>query len=258
MGKVSNGPGGGAGEGFVSSGHVRHQGRLGMTAAQVDHADFASTRVRRRFVPQTVRYAGTRVEPLTRRVFDAIAAAVALVILLPLILAIAMAIRLTTAGPAFYVQKRVGLNGDLFPFIKFRTMVPGAELMRAEVLGLPDEDMPDRYRADPRITRVGRVLRRWSIDELPQLVNVLRGDMSLVGPRPIMPEELPLVEACYQARHQCRPGLTGLWQVSGRKETTWEERMALDVQYVQSQSLVTDARILTKTVSVVIKGDGAF
>lgn len=193
-----------------------------------------------------------------RRIADATLAFLLLVMLLPLFLVIAVAIRLSSPGPVFYTQRRVGRDGALFPFIKFRTMVPGADQQRADVLGTPDEEMAERYRQDPRITPVGRILRRWSVDELPQLVNVLRGDMSLVGPRPILPEELPLLDSHHHERHLCRPGLTGLWQISGRKETSWDERMELDLAYVRAQSLATDARILGRTVSVVIRGDGAY
>lgn len=181
-----------------------------------------------------------QLEQLTRRSIDIIGSLLLLAILLPVLVLVAIAIKVTTGGPVFYSQGRVGRDGRLFPFLKFRTMIPGADSMRAEILGTPDGDMPERYRSDPRITPIGAVLRRWSIDELPQLLNVLRGDMSLVGPRPILPEELPLLAGSHHRRHDCRPGLTGLWQVSGRKETTWTERMDLDLRYVDSQSIMTD------------------
>lgn len=197
-------------------------------------------------------------DPFARRSLDIAGAALLLVILLPVLLVVALAIKVTTRGPVLYSQGRVGRDGQLFPFLKFRTMVPGADAMRAEILGTPDDGMTDRYRTDPRITPIGAVLRRWSLDELPQLVNVLRGEMSLVGPRPILPEELPLLESAHHRRHACRPGLTGLWQVSGRKETTWDERMELDLHYVERQSLSTDLRILTATIGVVVRGDGAY
>ncbi len=192
------------------------------------------------------------------RGFDLVGALVLLLALLPLFVAVAMAIRLSGPGPVFYAQWRVGRDGRLFPFLKFRTMVPGADALRQEILGTPDADMAARYRSDPRITRVGAVLRRWSVDELPQLWNVVRGEMALVGPRPILPEELPLLAARQHRRHDCRPGLTGLWQVSGRKETTWEQRMDLDLTYVATRSLRGDLRILRATVGVVVRGDGAY
>lgn len=195
---------------------------------------------------------------VARRGLDVASSALLMLILMPLFLVILVAIKISTRGPAFYVQDRVGLDGNPFPFIKFRTMIPGADTMRSDVLGVPDEDMPERYREDPRITPVGRVLRRWSLDELPQLLNVLRGDMSLVGPRPIIFDELPLLKPWEHDRHLCRPGLTGLWQISGRKETTWEERIALDLEYVRAQSLRQDARIMWRTFAVVVRGDGAY
>lgn len=193
-----------------------------------------------------------------RRLVDGAVATLLLLVLLPVFIVVVLAIKLTSPGPAFYTQRRIGRGGAGFSFIKFRTMVPGADSQRAEVLGTPDADMPQRYRRDPRITPVGRLLRRWSLDELPQLINVLRGDMALVGPRPILPEEMALLQPRHHARHVCRPGLTGLWQVSGRKNTSWDERMELDLQYVRSQSLPTDARILGRTVGVVISGHGAY
>jgi len=193
-----------------------------------------------------------------RRIVDLIAASLLLVLLFPVLAVIAMAVRLTSPGPAFFNQRRIGRHGERFTVMKFRTMVPGAEAQRAAVLGGPDGDMSLRQRNDPRITPIGRLLRRWSLDELPQLINVVRGDMALVGPRPILPDELELLEPHHHARHSCRPGLTGLWQISGRKDTSWADRMALDLQYVDSQSLPTDLRILGRTVGAVIAGQGAY
>lgn len=201
---------------------------------------------------------GAATTALVRRGADIVGSALLLLVLLPLFLVIIVAIKLSARGSAFYVQDRVGRDGQPFPFIKFRTMIPGADGMRGEVLGVPDADMPERYREDPRITPVGRILRRWSLDELPQLVNVLRGDMAFVGPRPIIFDELPLLKPWEHDRHLCRPGLTGLWQISGRKETTWEERIELDLQYVRQQSLRQDARIVVRTFAVVVRGDGAY
>ena len=189
---------------------------------------------------------------------DSVIATLILVLLTPVLLVIALAIKLSGGGPVFYVQERIGRGGGLFPFVKFRTMVQGADKMRSEVLGTPDDEMPDRYRRDPRITPVGQVLRRWSLDELPQLVNVARGEMALVGPRPILPEESVLVDERSEERHRCRPGLTGLWQVSGRKETSWDERMDLDLEYVRTQSFGNDLKIIARTFAVVLRGDGAF
>jgi lipopolysaccharide/colanic/teichoic acid biosynthesis glycosyltransferase len=137
-------------------------------------------------------------------------------------------------------------------------MRDGADKERLEVLGRPDEDMAARYKKDPRITPVGRVLRRFSIDELPQLLNVIRGEMSLVGPRPMLEEEVAQLEENHQRRHLIMPGLTGLWQISGRKETSWEERMLLDLYYIDQWSISTDIAILLKTFKVVVDGRGSY
>ncbi|HTY72119.1 MAG TPA: sugar transferase [Actinomycetes bacterium] len=189
---------------------------------------------------------------------DRVAAATLLVLLLPLMLLIALAVTSTSRGPVFFVQERIGRGGRTFRFVKFRTMVEGAHLMRQDVLGQPDPDMPDRYRTDPRVTPVGRFLRRWSLDELPQLINVLSGSMSIVGPRPMLLEEAHLLDDADQRRHLTKPGLTGLWQISGRKETSWQERMQLDLDYVERWSPALDLVILARTVKVVLSGAGAF
>jgi exopolysaccharide biosynthesis polyprenyl glycosylphosphotransferase len=189
---------------------------------------------------------------------DRLAAGLLLVILAPVIAVIALAIRLTSRGPVFFVQERIGRRGRLFRFVKFRTMVDGAHELRADVLGTPDQHMPERYRRDPRITSVGRFLRRWSLDELPQLVNVLTGSMSVVGPRPMLMDEAHLLGDGDQRRHLTKPGLTGLWQISGRKETSWQERMQLDLDYVERWSPALDLVILLRTFRVVLTGDGAF
>lgn len=192
-----------------------------------------------------------------RSFVDVTLATILLLLLSPVLLAIAIAITLTSPGPVFFIQDRIGRDGRLFPFVKFRTMVDGAHLQREEVLGTPDEGMLERYQNDPRITPVGKFLRRWSVDELPQLLNVAWGHMSIVGPRPILVEEESLLGANDHERHDAKPGLTGLWQISGRKETTWEERMDLDIEYVRTSSLRGDALIMARTVKVIIKGDGA-
>jgi len=136
-------------------------------------------------------------------------------------------------------------------------MYNGSSDIRLQVLGRPDFQMPDRYKNDPRITPFGRFLRRWSIDELPQLWCVIIGTMSLVGPRPILSQEIPQVLKTYQARFIAKPGLTGLWQVSGRKLTSWEERMSGDIAYIQDWSLSNDFALLFRTIGVIILGRGA-
>jgi exopolysaccharide biosynthesis polyprenyl glycosylphosphotransferase len=178
------------------------------------------------------------------------------ILAIPMLL-IGLVVKATSRGPVLYVDQRIGAAGRLFTFPKFRTMVDGADQMRLEILGRPDDTMHDRYKADPRITPIGRLLRRWSIDELPQMWCVLVGTMSLVGPRPILREELPQLLPEDDRRHLTKPGLTGPWQVSGRKETSWRERMDHDLGYVEQWNLTTDVVLIAKTVSAIIQGRGA-
>jgi len=137
-------------------------------------------------------------------------------------------------------------------------MYVGADAQRDAVIGKPDQDISERYRRDPRITGFGRILRRWSIDEMPQVANVIGGSMSLVGPRPMLVSELPLLDDADHRRHLTKPGLTGLWQVSGRKTVDWEERMRLDLDYVEHWSPALDLVIVARTVKAVLAGDGAY
>lgn len=192
-----------------------------------------------------------------KRVFDVVAGSLLLVVLLPVLALIALLISLTSRGPAVLVQERVGRYGETFRMVKFRTMVRGADEQRAEIIGEPDDGIIDRYRTDPRITPLGRVLRRWSLDELPQLVNVVAGSMSLVGPRPLLPEEMVLLTPTDHRRHFVKPGITGLWQVSGRKELGWSERMRLDQLYATSRTARMDLNILLRTFRAVANGEGA-
>ncbi|HEX8208002.1 MAG TPA: sugar transferase, partial [Solirubrobacteraceae bacterium] len=194
-----------------------------------------------------------------KRCFDFVVATIVLVLAAPLLVCVAIAIRLDSRGPILYVQRRAGLDGRPFRMLKFRTMVADADDRRHEVVHLEAlEDPMYKLRADPRVTRVGRVLRRWSLDELPQLVNVLRGEMSLVGPRP---EELALVER-YRPEHRFRvqvmPGITGPMQVFGRGDLDFEERLAIEREYVENLSLGRDLRILLLTLPAAISGRGAF
>jgi lipopolysaccharide/colanic/teichoic acid biosynthesis glycosyltransferase len=174
----------------------------------------------------------------------------------PLLLIIGIAIRATSPGPALFVQDRVGRAGSVYRLVKFRTMYVGSDEEREVTLGSLAGD-PESYRSDPRITGLGRFLRRWSLDELPQLWNVLRGSMSLVGPRPMLIEELPLLGTSDHRRHLTKPGMTGLWQVAGRKEVGWNERMQMDLRYVEDWSPALDLVILAKTVKAVATGKGA-
>ena len=166
--------------------------------------------------------------------------------------------KLSSRGPIFFTQERVGRGGQLIRVLKLRTMRVGADQEREAVIGTPDVDIAARYKADPRITGFGRFLRRWSIDEMPQVVNVVWGSMSLVGPRPVLVDELPLFGDADHRRHLTKPGLTGLWQVSGRKSVDWEERMRLDLDYVEHWSPALDLVIVAKTVKAVLVGDGAY
>ncbi|MEV5824488.1 sugar transferase [Spirillospora sp. NPDC052242] len=191
--------------------------------------------------------------------FDRAAALAGLLMLSPLLLAVAVLIKTTSAGPVMFRQTRVGRGGREFTVLKFRTMVQDAEARKAELLASNEGDgVLFKMRADPRITRVGRWLRRYSLDELPQLINVLRGDMSLVGPRPPLPDEVAQYGGDVYRRLVVKPGLTGLWQVSGRSDLTWEESVRLDLRYVDNWTLALDLQIIWKTWSAVFRGSGAY
>jgi exopolysaccharide biosynthesis polyprenyl glycosylphosphotransferase len=193
-----------------------------------------------------------------KRLFDLSMVIPAIILLSPLFMLIALMIKAESRGPLLYTQERIGQNGDLFKFPKFRSMRPGSDAQRLALLGRPDDEMKLRYKNDPRITRVGRILRRYSLDELPQLWCVFIGSMSLVGPRPILPEETPQLGDFHFRRQIAKPGLTGIWQVSGRKDTTWEERMAFDIRYVQEWSIALDLILIARTFKAIIIGRGAY
>jgi exopolysaccharide biosynthesis polyprenyl glycosylphosphotransferase len=196
---------------------------------------------------------------LAKGLVDRTVALLALVLLLPLLLGVGLLVRLTSPGPALFRQTRVGRHGEEFTMVKFRTMVQDAEARRADVLHLNELDgVLFKMRSDPRITRIGGWLRRFSLDELPQLINVLKGDMSLVGPRPPLPEEVALYGDDVLRRLLVKPGLTGLWQISGRSDLSWDESVRLDLRYVENWSLALDALIVWKTVFVVARGSGAY
>ena len=195
---------------------------------------------------------------VAKRAIDLVVGTLLLVLATPVLLVVGLIVKVTSRGSITYRQTRVGQNGKPFQFWKFRTMVVDAHDQRVEVIGHPDDGILDRYRCDPRVTPVGRVLRRWSIDELPQLVHVVTGRMSLVGPRPLLVDELPLLTDTDHRRHMTKPGLTGLWQVSGRKEIDWDERMRLDLWYVENWSPTLDMVILLRTAKAVCTGHGAY
>jgi lipopolysaccharide/colanic/teichoic acid biosynthesis glycosyltransferase len=180
-----------------------------------------------------------------------------LLVLLPVLVAIAVVIRLDSPGRAFFRQVRVGRNGELFRIYKFRTMVAGAEELKASLDNSEGNGLLFKQRNDPRVTRVGRILRRTSLDEIPQLINVLRGEMSLVGPRPALPEEVEQYTWLEQRRLAVTPGITGAWQVGGRSDLSREAAMDLDVTYTDNWSLSSDFSILSRTLPAVIKGRGA-
>lgn len=194
-----------------------------------------------------------------KTLFDRIGALAGLVALSPLLLIVAVLIKVTSSGPVMFRQTRVGREGREFTVLKFRTMVQDAEARKDGLLERNDNDgVLFKIKSDPRVTRVGRTLRRYSLDELPQLFNVLRGDMSLVGPRPPLPEEVAQYGGDVYRRLAVRPGLTGLWQVSGRSDLTWEESVRLDLRYVDNWSLAMDLQIMWKTWSAVFRGSGAY
>ncbi len=193
-----------------------------------------------------------------KRGLDIVFGTLLALLFLPFMVVAAIGTIFTSRGPVLYRQRRVGRSGDLITVTKFRTMHVGADQERDKYIGAPDGRIRQRYRNDPRITPFGRFLRRWSIDEMPQVVNVITGSMSLVGPRPVLPEELGLFADADHRRHLTKPGLTGLWQVSGRKEVDWDERMRMDLEYVENWSPALDLVIVAKTAKVVLSGEGAY
>lgn len=196
---------------------------------------------------------------LLKAVTDRLGAALLIALLSPLFAAVALAVRLDSPGPVVHRQTRVGRDRVPFTMAKFRTMVADAERLRPQMAGTNENDgRMFKMRRDPRVTRVGRVLRRYSLDELPQLFNVLRGDMSLVGPRPPLPDEVAGYDEVELRRLAVKPGLTGLWQVSGRSDLSWDETVALDLRYVDNWSLSLDAGVLVRTVRAVLAGTGAY
>jgi exopolysaccharide biosynthesis polyprenyl glycosylphosphotransferase len=190
---------------------------------------------------------------------DRSAAALALILLAPVLLSLAVAVRLSGPGPILYRQERVGLNGTSFTMLKFRSMVADADRQLDDLRGDNISDgLLFKVRNDPRVTPVGRLLRRLSLDELPQLLNVLRGTMSLVGPRPPLPVEVARYDTSVSRRLLVKPGLTGLWQISGRSDLSWEESVRLDLRYVENWSLALDLLILWKTGRAVLSRSGAY
>jgi lipopolysaccharide/colanic/teichoic acid biosynthesis glycosyltransferase len=182
-----------------------------------------------------------------------------LLVLWPLFIIIALMVKLSSPGPIFFFQKRCGKHGKMFNMFKYRTMLDSAEKIQVELLPQKDTDGPIFKMAnDPRITRVGRLLRRTSLDELPQLINVIKGEMSLVGPRPLIIDEMKFSPSWKEARLRVKPGITGLWQVQGRGETSFHDWIRHDIAYVKNQSIWLDLKILFKTMNVVFRKIGAY
>ena len=213
----------------------------GLTLLHVDHPQLSGPR------------------QVLKDLFDRSVAAVALILVSPLLIAIAVAVKLSDSGPALFTQTRVGKDGRTFKIYKFRTMVVDAEKRLAELRAKNEHDgVLFKMRRDPRITAVGATLRKFSLDELPQLFNVLLGEMSLVGPRPALPDETAQYADHVRRRLVVKPGLTGLWQVSGRSDLSWDESVRLDLRYVENWSLALDLQILWKTIAVLLRGSGAY
>ena len=218
----------------------------GLPLLHMDHPEFSGARL------------------VVKGIFDRVFALLALVLLAPVFAVLALAIKLDDGGPALFKQTRVGRDGRRFSVVKFRTMVPDAEALKATLAlqiqptGIQQDSLLFKIKDDPRLTGVGRRLRRWSLDELPQLLNVLAGDMSLVGPRPALPEEVARYGDLVRRRLVVKPGMTGLWQVNGRSDLSWDESVRLDLRYVENWSLVLDLQILWKTCAAVARGSGAY
>lgn len=206
---------------------------------------------------------GNIVQSIAKRTIDIIGAIFGIIVLIPLTIGIFIANKLSKDdGPIFYVQDRIGKNGKIFRMYKYRSMVVDAEKKLEEYLA-ENEEAREEYRInkklknDPRITRIGNFIRKTSLDEFPQFINVLKGEMSLVGPRPYMPQEQEDMGTFYRYIVTKKPGITGFWQVNGRSEVTFEDRLSMDMNYYNQQSLGLDAKLLAKTVISVVKKEGA-
>lgn len=196
---------------------------------------------------------------VSKRTFDLVVASAALVLLVPIIPLIVVMIRLDTPGPVFFKQERVGKNGRTFNFFKFRSMHVDAEKRKREIEALNEQEGPVfKVRSDPRITSVGKFLRRSSLDEIPQIFNVFKGEMTIVGPRPPLPSEVEHYQPWHRRRLEVTPGITCLWQISGRSHLSFNEWMRLDMEYLKRRSFKADLLILLKTIPAVIARKGAY
>jgi len=205
-------------------------------------------------------YLTIRLTMFIKRLFDVAVSCMMLFLLIPVFAITALCIVLESRGPVFYSQTRVGTDGRHFRFFKFRSMVVGAHNIKDELLkhNESEDGVLFKMKKDPRVTRVGRFIRKFSIDELPQLFNVLIGDMSLVGPRPATPDEVAQYTLEQRKRLHAVPGITCIWQVSGRSEIPFEKQVQLDIEYIRSTSLMSDLIILLKTIPAVLSGKGAY
>ncbi|HWA96985.1 MAG TPA: sugar transferase [Pirellulales bacterium] len=196
----------------------------------------------------------------SKRVLDVIIAALAMIALTPLFLLVAIAIKLTSRGPVLFVQTRVGANGKEFRCYKFRSMVINAEAMKAKLLAMSHhaDSRTFKMRRDPRVTRVGQLLRKTSVDEMPQLWNVLKGDMSLVGPRPPLPAEVAKYASHERRRLEVKPGLTCIWQVYGRGDIPFPQQVEMDISYIDDRNLWLDLKLMALTIPAVAFGKGAY
>jgi exopolysaccharide biosynthesis polyprenyl glycosylphosphotransferase len=229
-------------------------------------ADFFRTRIARRkiesfFGAPMICYdpaPGLNFEMVMKNITDRILAVVGIIIAAPIMMAATVAIKLTSPGPVVFKQPRCGLNGRIFTLYKFRTMVQNAEEQKKDLMRFNEvRGAAFKMKNDPRITTVGKFLRKTSIDELPQLFNILKGEMSLVGPRPPLANEVSRYDRWQRRKLSMKPGLTCLWQISGRSDVSFEEWMKLDLQYIDNWSFWKDAEILARTVPAIIKGTGA-
>ena len=200
---------------------------------------------------------------IAKRSFDVSSALLAILILSPIFLMIMAMVKFSDRGPAFYGHRRVGHNGRMFHCLKFRTMVmDGDEVLRQYLAANPEAaeewKATRKLKNDPRVTAIGNVLRKLSLDELPQLINIIRGEMSVVGPRPVVDEELNYYESAASYYLSTRPGLTGLWQISGRNDVSYKERVDFDTQYVRNWSMMQDVSIIVKTIPAVCMSRGSY
>jgi lipopolysaccharide/colanic/teichoic acid biosynthesis glycosyltransferase len=200
-----------------------------------------------------------RLYELTKRGIDILSAAAGLILLSPLFCLCAIGIKLDSRGPVFFKQARRGRGGRIFKMLKLRTMVDGAAALRDSLAGQNEVDGPVfKIKDDPRLTKMGAFLRHYSIDELPQLVNVLKGEMSLVGPRPLPVDEVDMGDPVQIRRLSVPPGLSCYWQINGRSDVSFDEWMDLDLEYIANRSLLEDLKIVALTIPAVFKGDGAY